>query len=63
MKYIYKTVAIPFNMWTGKSSVDYLEVMNEEGDHGWKFVTFATHSARKKGIKGTEMIFEKQIED
>ena len=63
MKYIYEAVSINFSIWTGRSKDDYLELINERGMQGWRFVTFAPAGARPKGVKGIELIFEKQVED
>ncbi len=62
-KYIYEAESISFSNWTGKSKQDYLEIINERGSRGWRFVTFAPHSAIPKGVKGTELVFEKEIDD
>jgi len=63
MRYIYETVAIPYSIWTGRSTADYLDIINDRGNEGWRFVTFSPMSAKPKGVKGIELIFEKQIED
>ena len=63
MRYIYETVSINFSIWTGRSTEDYLDIINEKGKDGWRFVTFSPSHARPKGVKGIELIFEKQIED
>lgn len=63
MKYIYDTVSISFNIWTGRSKEDYLDIINEKGKDGWRFVGFTPPHAKPKGVKGTELIFEKSIPD
>ena len=63
MKYIYDAVSISFNIWTGRSKDDYLDVINERGRRGWRFVGFAPTNLRPKGVKGTELLFEKAVED
>lgn len=60
-KYIYDAVSISFNIWTGRSKDDYLDIINEKGREGWRFVAFAPAHAKPKGVKGTELIFEKAI--
>ena len=62
-KYEYKSVSIGFSVWTGRAKSDYLEVLNEYGAEGWRFVDFAPNFARPKGVKGIEMIFERKIID
>ena len=61
MKYIYDTVSISYSIWTGRSKVDYLDIINEKGHDGWKFISFTPNYARPKGAKGIELIFEKQV--
>ena len=61
MKYIYETVSISYSIWTGRSSEDYLDIINERGNEGWRFVTFSPMNAKPKGVKGIELIFEKCI--
>ncbi len=61
MKYIYDAVSISFSIWTGRSRDDYLDVINEKGRDGWRFVGFVPASARPKGVKGTELLFERAI--
>jgi len=60
--YIYEAINISFNMWTGRSKDDYLEILNERGRKGWKFVGFLPGNLRPKGVKGTELIFEKETD-
>ncbi|NNE27761.1 MAG: DUF4177 domain-containing protein [Saprospiraceae bacterium] len=59
-KFEYKVVSIKRSIWTGKSKHDYLEVINEYGADGWRFVCFADRGAAKKGVATTELIFEKK---
>lgn len=60
--YIYEVVNISYNIWTGRSKQDYLEILNERGREGWRFVGFLPYNMRPKGVKGTELIFEKEME-
>lgn len=62
-KYRYEAISISFSAWTGRSKDDYLEIINERGKEGWRFVGFTPHSAKPRGVKGTELIFEQEIED
>lgn len=59
-KYEYKVVTIDWSMWTGKAKTDYLEVLNELGEQGFRFITFAPHYVKAKGQKGIDIIFEKR---
>jgi len=61
MQYIYETESIKHNIWTNRSSDDYLIIINERGKAGWRFVCFTPIGARPKGVKGIELIFEKAI--
>ncbi len=63
MKYTYETMSVNYNMWTGKSGDDYLEIINKRGQDGWRFVCFAPTSANPKGVKGIELVFEKVLDD
>lgn len=63
MKYEYETVAIDYSIWTGRAKQDFLEIINERGSRGWKFKGFAPTTARPKGVKGQEMIFEKELNE
>ncbi len=62
MKYIYETEEISFSIWTGRSEHDYLYIINERGQRGWRFVNFAPSFTKPKDVKGIELIFEKQID-
>ena len=62
MQYEYETIGISYSIWTGKSSEDYLEIINERGANGWRFVCFAPLNARPKGVSDLEMIFERIVE-
>lgn len=61
MKYIYDTVNLRYSIWTGRTKEDYLDIINDKGQDGWKFICFTPNYARPKGVKGIELIFEKQI--
>ena len=61
-KYIYETVIVKYSIWTGRAKDDYLEIINERGLDGWRFVTFTPVYARPNGVKGIELIFEKEVE-
>lgn len=63
MNYIYEAETIAFNMWTGGSRDDYLEIINKRGENGWRFVGFVPLHAKHKGVKGTELVFEKAVVD
>jgi len=63
-KFIYEAQSISYSIWTGKSRDDYLEIINERGRDGWRFVGFLPVNLKPKGkkVKGTELIFEKEID-
>lgn len=58
-RYEYTVVSIKKSMWTGKSKADYLEIINEYGAQGWKFVMFADKYASKKPTTRIELVFER----
>jgi len=62
-KYIYETENMTFSSWSGKANEDYLNVLKERGESGWRFVTFIGGALMPKGEKGMEMLFEKEITD
>ena len=62
MKYKYETIRINYSIWTGKSSDDYLEIINDRGAQGWRFVCFTPLEARPKGVDGIELVFEKPLD-
>jgi len=61
--YIYETEHLPYNSFTGKTNADYLEIINKRGADGWKFVAFLPVKFKPKGVKGSELIFEKAVEE
>jgi len=63
-KYEYKVVAVKWSPWTGKAKADYLDIINDYGAEGWRFIDFAPTRAHSKKVSGTsiELIFEKEIE-
>ncbi len=62
MHYEYETISIKYSIWTGKSSDDYLEIINERGSKGWRFVCFTPTSANPKNVSGIELVFERVVE-
>ncbi|MEL7535041.1 MAG: DUF4177 domain-containing protein [Bacteroidota bacterium] len=62
-KYKYEVVSLSFSAWTGRYTEDYLKIINARGADGWRFIGFTPTTALPKGVKGTELIFEKQISD
>ena len=62
-KYEYKAIPVGFNIWKGKLKEDYLEIINEQGSKGWRFIDFAPSIALPKGKKGIELIFERKLID
>ena len=63
MRYTYEAVSISYSIWTGRSKNDYLEIINERGREGWRFVGFSPSNARPKGVKGMELVFERPLLD
>ncbi len=59
-KYEYKAVTVGWNMWTGKAKADYLNIINEYGEQGWRFIQIVPHNYLPKGKRGIELIFEKK---
>ncbi|MBT8232270.1 MAG: DUF4177 domain-containing protein [Saprospiraceae bacterium] len=60
-KYEYEVVSIKYSIWTGRAKEDYLQVINEYGQNGWRFVGFAPINMKPKGTKGIELVFEKEL--
>ena len=60
-KYIYETEVVTFNKWTARPNSDYLHVINERGERGWRFVNFVPGPYKPKELKGQELIFEKEV--
>ncbi|MEM6349094.1 MAG: DUF4177 domain-containing protein [Bacteroidota bacterium] len=56
-----RVVSLSFNAWTGRYNEDYLKIINERGAEGWRFLCFTPGTALPKGVKGTELVFEKEI--
>jgi len=61
MNYIYEAISLPKSIWTGKAKTDYLEILNERGSKGWRFVGFSPTGSNPQGAKAIELIFEKQV--
>lgn len=60
--YEYKVVKLKFNIWRNKAESDYLEVLNEMGAQGWRFIDFAPkHVVPKETKNDIEMIFERRV--
>lgn len=64
IKYEYKVVLLKIDMvWTGKPETDYLQILNEYGTQGWRFVDFVPNELRPKGVKGKEILFERAVKE
>ena len=59
--YIYEAISIRYSIWTGRAKQDYLEIINEKGKDGWRFVGFLPYNLKPRGVKGQELIFEKEM--
>ncbi|MFK7924480.1 MAG: DUF4177 domain-containing protein [Bacteroidia bacterium] len=62
MKYEYEVVSFTASAWTGRFTEDYLKIINERGQDGWRFVGFIPTVALPKGAKGNEALFERRID-
>jgi len=62
-KYEYTSVNLEFSPWSGRSKTDYLEVLNEYGANGWRFIEFTPRHLTPKGVKGVDLLFERKISD
>ncbi len=59
-KYEYKTVQFPVDrVWTGKPKEDYLQIINEYAQQGWRFIAFVPPICNARGFKGQELLFER----
>ena len=61
-RYEYKTVQLGYSIWTGRAKDDYLDIINEYGRQGWRFMCFSPAHAKPKGVKGIEIILERELE-
>ena len=63
-KFEYKVIVLKVDrVWTGKVDGDYLQLLNEYGVDGWKFVAFVPGHLYPKAAKGQEILFEREILD
>ena len=60
-QYEYKAIRVDYDVWKGKLKEDYLEIINEQGADGWRFIDFAPPISLPKGKKGLELIFERKL--
>lgn len=59
--YDYKIIRIPISMWTGKPKEDYLNVIREYAEEGWRFIQIYRPPSHAYGNSYyQEVIFEKQ---
>jgi len=61
-RYIYETEILPHSLLDRFVKEDYLKVIQERGALGWRFVSFVPSNFRPKGVKGTELVFEKEVD-
>ncbi len=59
--YEYEAVNIDYSIWSGRAKSDHLEIINEYGSRGWRFVCFVPARCVPRGSKGIELVFEKTI--
>ena len=57
--YEYKVVRIPINVWTGKPKEDYLNVIQDYAEDGYRLVQVYNPSISGYMTKYIEIIFEK----
>jgi len=60
-RYEYQIVEIKVNNWSKKPKEDLLEVMNEYGDIGWKFICFEPSIKKSESQKIIKLVFEREI--
>jgi len=58
---LVETEVITFNSFSGRSKSDYLQIINDRGKSGWRFLKFVPRGYNPKGVKGVELLFEKEI--
>jgi len=58
-KYEYKVVSVKVN-WAGRMKVDYLDILNEYGNDGWRFVNFTPSTIKPTVTSELEIIFERK---
>lgn len=62
MRYIYESISLKYSSMRGRAKEDYLDIINEKGSQGWRFVCFSPLQAKPKGVKGIELVFEKVLQ-
>ncbi len=60
-RYEYQGVEIKVNTWSKKPKEDVLDVMNEYGYLGWRFVAFEPSIKKSESQKVVKLIFEREI--
>jgi hypothetical protein len=61
-KYEYKVVSIKVDrVWTGRAETDYLIVIREEAEEGWRFAGFVPPILNPKGVKAQEILLEREL--
>lgn len=60
-RYEYQGVEIRVNSWSKKPKEDVLDVMNEYGELGWRFVGFEPSIKKSESQKVVKLIFERLI--
>ena len=61
-KYEYKAVTVQFDTWKGRPKDDYLQIINDLGMEGWRFLEFVPQTLKPSGTKkGMDLLFERKI--
>ncbi len=61
-KYEYKVILIKVDrVWTGRAESDYLVALNDQAKEGWKFIGFVPPILNPKGVKGQEILLEREL--
>ena len=48
-------------VWTGRAESDYLVALNDQAKEGWKFIGFVPPILNPKGVKGQEILLEREL--
>lgn len=63
-KFEYKVILIKVDrVWTGRAESDYLLALSEHAQEAWKFAGFVPPILNPKGVKGQEVLLERELEE
>ena len=60
-RYEYQGVEIKVNTWSKKPKEDTLDVINEYGELGWRFICFEPSIKKSDTQKVVKLIFEREV--